>query len=317
MDLGAPGADARALLRRRRRDRRSVRGERASDPARSRATAPKLAQRSAGDAREDARRAPEHDRALRPQARRGGMVDIEFIVQYLVLAHAARASRADRATSATSRCCRMAARPGLHRRGLADRVADAYRTFRRSSTACGSRRGARPHRPEAVERRPRRSGASGTLSSCSHDAFAARAAVDGLGARHHQPAQRRSVGTGLSAHPAVPRDSAVRGATCAWTDRRRGRSHSGAAEARVWRLVRPRAARQGFCRCRLWTGRVRAARDRLRHVWPLLLLLRVLDRLGKGLRSSPRDALLAQAVPAAQRGLAFGLHRAFDNAAQS
>ena len=48
--------------------------------------------------------------------------------------------------------------------------------------------------------------------------------------------------------------------------------------------------------------------------WPALLLLRVLDRLGKGLRSSPRDALLAHAVPAAQRGLAFGLHRAFDNA---
>jgi MFS family permease len=48
--------------------------------------------------------------------------------------------------------------------------------------------------------------------------------------------------------------------------------------------------------------------------WPGLLLLRLLDRLGKGLRSSPRDALLAQAVPASRRGLAFGLHRAFDNA---
>jgi MFS family permease len=48
--------------------------------------------------------------------------------------------------------------------------------------------------------------------------------------------------------------------------------------------------------------------------WPMLLFLRVLDRLGKGLRSSPRDALLAHSVPAAQRGLAFGLHRAFDNA---
>ncbi len=48
--------------------------------------------------------------------------------------------------------------------------------------------------------------------------------------------------------------------------------------------------------------------------WPALLVLRVLDRLGKGLRSSPRDALLAHSVPAAQRGLAFGLHRAFDNA---
>ena len=48
--------------------------------------------------------------------------------------------------------------------------------------------------------------------------------------------------------------------------------------------------------------------------WPGLLLLRLMDRLGKGLRSSPRDALLAQSVPAGRRGLAFGLHRAFDNA---
>ncbi len=48
--------------------------------------------------------------------------------------------------------------------------------------------------------------------------------------------------------------------------------------------------------------------------WPGLLLLRLMDRLGKGLRSSPRDALLAQSVPANRRGLAFGLHRAFDNA---
>src|SRR4030095_12674862 len=49
-------------------------------------------------------------------------------------------------------------------------------------------------------------------------------------------------------------------------------------------------------------------------VWPALLMLRVLDRLGKGLRSSPRDALLAHSVPAEQRGLAFGWHRACDNA---
>jgi MFS family permease len=48
--------------------------------------------------------------------------------------------------------------------------------------------------------------------------------------------------------------------------------------------------------------------------WPMLLALRVLDRFGKGLRSSPRDALLARSVPAARRGVAFGLHRAFDNA---
>jgi MFS family permease len=48
--------------------------------------------------------------------------------------------------------------------------------------------------------------------------------------------------------------------------------------------------------------------------WPLVLLLRFSDRVGKGLRSSPRDALLANVVREDQRGLAFGLHRAMDNA---
>lgn len=48
--------------------------------------------------------------------------------------------------------------------------------------------------------------------------------------------------------------------------------------------------------------------------WPALLLLRFLDRVGKGLRTSPRDALLAGCVGADQRGLAFGVHRAMDNA---
>lgn len=43
-------------------------------------------------------------------------------------------------------------------------------------------------------------------------------------------------------------------------------------------------------------------------------LLRFADRVGKGLRSAPRDALLARCVPADQRGLAFGLHRSMDNA---
>lgn len=47
--------------------------------------------------------------------------------------------------------------------------------------------------------------------------------------------------------------------------------------------------------------------------WPVVLLLRFADRLGKGLRSSPRDALLAAVVAPEQRGLAFGLHRAMDN----
>jgi len=46
--------------------------------------------------------------------------------------------------------------------------------------------------------------------------------------------------------------------------------------------------------------------------WALVLLARVADRFGKGLRTSPRDALLADSVDATARGRAFGWHRAFD-----
>ena len=48
--------------------------------------------------------------------------------------------------------------------------------------------------------------------------------------------------------------------------------------------------------------------------WGAVLAIRFADRVGKGLRTSPRDALLASSVEASQRGLAFGLHRALDNA---
>jgi MFS family permease len=48
--------------------------------------------------------------------------------------------------------------------------------------------------------------------------------------------------------------------------------------------------------------------------WVGVLGIRILDRVGKGLRSSPRDALLAASVPPERRGLAFGLHRSMDNA---
>jgi MFS family permease len=48
--------------------------------------------------------------------------------------------------------------------------------------------------------------------------------------------------------------------------------------------------------------------------WPFLLVLRFTDRVGKGLRTSPRDALLAASAGPERRGLAFGLHRAMDNA---
>jgi MFS family permease len=47
---------------------------------------------------------------------------------------------------------------------------------------------------------------------------------------------------------------------------------------------------------------------------PIVLLLRMGDRIGKGLRSSPRDALLAASVEPNRRGLAFGFHRSMDHA---
>lgn len=47
--------------------------------------------------------------------------------------------------------------------------------------------------------------------------------------------------------------------------------------------------------------------------WPSVLTLRFADRVGKGLRTSPRDALLALSIDERQRGLAFGLHRTMDN----
>jgi MFS family permease len=48
--------------------------------------------------------------------------------------------------------------------------------------------------------------------------------------------------------------------------------------------------------------------------WPLVLAARFVDRVGKGVRTSPRDALIAADTPPALRGAAFGLHRAADTA---
>lgn len=48
--------------------------------------------------------------------------------------------------------------------------------------------------------------------------------------------------------------------------------------------------------------------------WPQVLGLRFTDRFGKGIRSSPRDAMLAQFAPAATRGRVYGFHRAMDHA---
>lgn len=92
------------------------------------------------------------------------------------------------------------------------------------------------------------------------------------------------------------------------------------------------AVASGF---RLWAGRRSDVRGRRRKTfvvmgyglssiarplvglafnWPMVLLLRSVDRIGKGVRGAPRDALVADATPASQRGRAYGINRAFDYA---
>jgi MFS family permease len=47
--------------------------------------------------------------------------------------------------------------------------------------------------------------------------------------------------------------------------------------------------------------------------WYHVFFVRVTDRIGKGIRGAPRDALLAESVPPEKRGLAFGFNRAADH----
>ncbi|MGI0088576.1 MAG: MFS transporter [Nitrosotalea sp.] len=49
------------------------------------------------------------------------------------------------------------------------------------------------------------------------------------------------------------------------------------------------------------------------HGWLDAFAVRVTDRVGKGIRTPPRDALIADSVPVTMAGKAFGFHRALDN----
>lgn len=48
--------------------------------------------------------------------------------------------------------------------------------------------------------------------------------------------------------------------------------------------------------------------------WPQVVALRFVDRLGKGIRTSPRDAMLARFAPDQHRGRVYGFHRGMDHA---
>jgi MFS family permease len=50
------------------------------------------------------------------------------------------------------------------------------------------------------------------------------------------------------------------------------------------------------------------------NTWAGVLAVRFADRVGKGIRTAPRDALIADSIDERRRGLAFGLHRAGDTA---
>lgn len=52
----------------------------------------------------------------------------------------------------------------------------------------------------------------------------------------------------------------------------------------------------------------------LAGAWPVVLAARFTDRVGKGLRGPPRDAIIADDTTPANRGKAFGFHRAADTA---
>ena len=48
------------------------------------------------------------------------------------------------------------------------------------------------------------------------------------------------------------------------------------------------------------------------NVWSFVLFVRVIERIGKGLRTAPRDAIVAEASDESVRGKAYGFHRAMD-----
>jgi MFS family permease len=51
----------------------------------------------------------------------------------------------------------------------------------------------------------------------------------------------------------------------------------------------------------------------LAHTWLVVFVLRFIDRMGKGVRGAPRDAMLAELATASTRGRVYGFHQAMDH----
>jgi len=89
------------------------------------------------------------------------------------------------------------------------------------------------------------------------------------------------------------------------------------ATANVLKLVSGRVTdRRGGRRAWVFAGYGLSALAKpllaLATIWPLVLLARLVDRVGKGTRGTPRDALIAASSDPARRGRAFGFHRSVD-----
>lgn len=50
----------------------------------------------------------------------------------------------------------------------------------------------------------------------------------------------------------------------------------------------------------------------LANIWPFVLFIRIIERIGKGLRTAPRDAIVAESSEQNVRGKAYGFHRSMD-----
>ena len=92
----------------------------------------------------------------------------------------------------------------------------------------------------------------------------------------------------------------------------------GCAEAAAagTKVIAGRLSDQGFRRRWIFAGYSLAAIGKFlvaaAVIWPIALLGRIVDRIGKGVRGAPRDALLVFDVDRADRGKAIGFHRAAD-----
>lgn len=91
------------------------------------------------------------------------------------------------------------------------------------------------------------------------------------------------------------------------------------AAASLLKLVSGRLADRGWRHQRLVIGgygisNIARPLIALAPIWAIVVALRFFDRVGKGLRTAPRDALIAGAVNSQRLGRAFGFHRAMDHA---